>query len=271
MKIFWLTSFLMLGLLFLLIFVQVDTECAPEEINFVALGEGQQLVTLDEFLAKYDSIKIHIKAHQWSFGEYYRNATTGQKKRIREQAKEFILQKIEDALVPYWKDTEWDFNGTTPTPRIGPIACGYFVTTLLQHAGFDIDRYFLSRASSTVMIKNLCNTKSIQKFNNNDFNDFLSHIQKAKEGIYIIGLDKHAGMIVKSKEKTMFVHSRKPRHVGVIIEKVEDSVTLQKSKVYVVGSLLENEELIAQWLSVGTKKPKKLTSADTKMKKSNVM
>ena len=55
-------------------------------------------------------------------------------------ARAYLLTAI-DAHFEHWKGTPWDFNGTTRIPGQGTIACGYFVTTALQDAGFDLPRY----------------------------------------------------------------------------------------------------------------------------------
>ena len=56
----------------------------------------------------------------------------------------------------YWVETKWDFNGVSRVSRQGSIACGYFVTTVLEDIGFKLNRIKLSQQASSVMIFNLC-------------------------------------------------------------------------------------------------------------------
>ena len=53
----------------------------------------------------------------------------------KKQAVDFWVNGISHHLFSQWKKTAWDFNGTATKPGDGPIACGYFVTTLLRDIG----------------------------------------------------------------------------------------------------------------------------------------
>src|SRR5688572_11801089 len=67
--------------------------------------------------------------------------------RVQATTKKTDVQKIpayletclRDSMFEYWYGTRWGFYGTTPKPRQGKIACGYFVTTTLKHLGLNIN------------------------------------------------------------------------------------------------------------------------------------
>ena len=199
-------------------------------------------------LERYDSLRIEIKTQQFRFSEYYLSADSTQKRQILDKARQYIYFTLKDHVIPFWYHTEWDFNGTTETPRKGVIACGYFVTTVLRHSGFHLDKYVLSRKASRALIENTCAYNSIETFRNNDVNGLMSHIDALKDGIYILGLDTHVGLLVKSQGETHFIHSRKPRKVGVVREKAAESSTIQNSGIHVIGDLLANDDFIENWL-----------------------
>ena len=46
------------------------------------------------------------------------------------------MAALRDDLLPAWNGTAWAMNGTSQVPGRGSIACGYFVSTTLMHAGF---------------------------------------------------------------------------------------------------------------------------------------
>src|SRR5262249_39910350 len=59
---------------------------------------------------------------------------------IVERARRALRSAIVDTLFPAWLGTDWSFDGTTEEPRgPGGIACGYFVATILQHAGVRLE------------------------------------------------------------------------------------------------------------------------------------
>lgn len=186
---------------------------------------------------------------QAELAKVYLEASPQEKTKIIKQAKEAIFHGITQELLPFWNETEWDFNGITKEPTKGVIACGYFVATILQQAGIELDRRKMGQASSTDLVKALCQNSTIQSFKKKDFKNFWRYLsQKAPDGLYIIGLDKHTGLIAKQREKITFIHSRKPRLAGVIFEDARISLTLQNSSVHVVGNILDNKALIEKWL-----------------------
>lgn len=67
-------------------------------------------------------------------------------------ARAYLLTAI-DAQFEHCKGTPWDFNGTTRILGEGTIACGYFVTTVLQDVGFDLPRYRWGQLAAEPMIR----------------------------------------------------------------------------------------------------------------------
>ncbi|RYD70663.1 MAG: hypothetical protein EOP53_25020, partial [Sphingobacteriales bacterium] len=57
-----------------------------------------------------------------------------------QQVQDFIYSNISKKMPGYWDGTVWDFNGTTRKPGEGSIACGYFITTILEDIGLKISR-----------------------------------------------------------------------------------------------------------------------------------
>lgn len=245
---FWLLTFLLVGLLGLLgSYIKISFPEIPEYQELEILG-GKNIFDLTAHLKKYDRVQNSVLSKQVSLQNAYKIADTLDKARIFSQARTYLQNTITQEILPYWDKTEWDFNGTTNTPRTGTIACGYFVTTVLCHARLNIDRYHWGRSSSGVLINNLCAKNTVEMIKRNDFKRFLKYFHLKPDGLYLVGLDTHIGFLEKKGEKLTFIHSRKPKKMGVIREQAQDSPTLQKSDVYVVGNLLLNDNLIKKWL-----------------------
>ncbi|MDX2303115.1 MAG: hypothetical protein NW226_09960 [Microscillaceae bacterium] len=245
---FTLTSLIVGGVLFASTIIRVPIPDSSYYYNTARIDGSFDVFDVDKHLAHYDSLKIEIRTQQFRFSEYYQNADSIQQQKILDQARDYIFYTLKDQVIPFWYATEWDFNGTTETPRQGTIACGYFVTTVLRHSGFHIDKYLLSRKASKALIENTCSYQSIQIFRDYDFKGLLEHLEKLQDGIYILGLDSHVGLLVKSGGKTQFIHSRKPKTVGVIQEKASESRTIESSSIHVIGDLLNNDDFIQNWL-----------------------
>lgn len=140
----------------------------------------------------------------------------------------------------YWMGTKWDFNGTTRTPQNGTIACGYFVTTVLDDFGIKLKRIQLAQQVSSVMIKTLCESKSIKHFSKiEQVETYLNG--RNKEEIFIVGLDFHTGFIIKDQSKLYFLHSNYIQKEGVVKEEIRNSRALLSSKSFMIGSVSQKE------------------------------
>lgn len=246
---YYLTGIVLILIVLALNYIQIPFPKVPGYLVYT-LDKPFEVLDLKRHLQEYEQVKADIQQKKAVLAANYQKLPAKKKKEAIEAAKEYLFQRITQDLIPYWFQTEWDFNGTTETPRKGQIACGYFVTTILKHAGIELDKYYLSRASSATLIRHLCDPQNTITIRKNNFSKLLQHFENQPDGLYIVGLDTHVGFIEKKGADLFFIHSRKPRSAGVTREKVKESKTLQKSKIHVVGNLLANQNLIINWLKV---------------------
>jgi hypothetical protein len=151
-------------------------------------------------------------------------------------------------IFPFWYGTFWSFYGHTQVPGQGSIACGYFVTTTLTHAGIKLNRTKLAQCASEQMIKTIVQKKYINYYNNLPINEFVTKIKQNGKGLYLIGLDNHTGFIfINNLNQVRFIHSSGRFPFAVINEDAEKSVVLQKSVYKVVGKISEDEILLSNW------------------------
>lgn len=166
--------------------------------------------------------------------------------KLKKQAKEYLYYTLTDSIFSPWYGTTWDFNGTTEKPKKGNIACGYFVTTTLEHCGFNLPRVKLAQQAASIIIKSLCAKESIKTYNQVD--QLKTYMDGQENGIYILGLDTHVGYLWKSESGLFFVHASYSGNKQVSKEKWNESVVISKSKVFVVGDLLGNEAVLEAWI-----------------------
>lgn len=148
-------------------------------------------------------------------------------------------------IVPFWYGTEWDFNGYTDVPGQGVIACGYFVSTTLKHAGLKINRYKMAQQAGLHEAQTLAlidkNYRTIY-----GIDELMKTLQRDyTDGLYFAGLDNHVGYLYIKNGTPYFLHSNY----------IEDRVQIQKayyadafqSEVYVIAEISTNEELMEKW------------------------
>jgi hypothetical protein len=192
----------------------------------------------------YDSCKKDIKLVKKNIKEAY------DKKLVKEDSlAKLYTQIMLDRIIPYWYGTAWDFNGYTAIPRQGVVACGYFVSTTLQHSGIKLNRYKMAQKSSMDGALMLEPKDSLFiKYSSRE--EFLPVFQqRCKDGLYMVGLSFHVGFLYKSGQEVYFIHSSYLSPTCVVKEKASESEALGQSKVFVVADITYNRSLIKKWLN----------------------
>ncbi len=209
--------------------------CQKQTDNRVVEGTEQEKKVEEKDKEPLLPYEAYLKQNQ--------NALQG--KNISEKQALFF-NAITHSMPKYWIGTDWDFNGTTRTPKEGSVACGYLVTTILEDLGFSIHRIRLAQQVSSKMIKQLSAPNSVNTY---------SSIVKMKASIlenglendvYIIGLDNHTGFLVREGEEIYFFHSDYLKD-EVVYENIDTSKNLRTSKSFMIGSLMQNKTLFENW------------------------
>jgi hypothetical protein len=152
----------------------------------------------------YEQIKKGIQRQRKIFSANYSSAGALTAK-SREELIDFWVTAISHDLFKKWENTPWDFNGITQTPQQGAIACGYFVTTMLQDMDVKLNRVKLSTCASSEMMKSLTPGQRIRNLSPLNYIDFTNTMKSWGKGVYIIGLDYHTGFIVNDGTETWFI------------------------------------------------------------------
>lgn len=200
---------------------------------------------LEAHTQAYQTAKAEIHQKRLSYEQDWKKNPT-KLPVLRSMARDYLLEQLTQHIFPAWHHTTWDFNGTSTEPRKGAIACGYFVTTTLEHCSLQLPRVKLAQQAASIIINQLCQAKSIRWFSQRK--NFQAYLKQQPEGLYILGLDTHVGFLWKTVDKTYFIHSSNSGKRSVQQEPWESSVVIQRSKALVIGNLLDNELLLDHWI-----------------------
>lgn len=202
------------------------------------------LIVLNTYSQTYFEIITNIETRRTELSSIY--SSTENKDSVINIAQEFLFYKIVNEIFSAWYNTKWDFNGTTTTPQKGSITCGYFVTTVLEHAGFKLPRVKWAQLDSETMILKL--NSNVKRFSKRPVQEVINYIESSGKGLYLVGLDIHVGFIVNDGNEISFVHSNyyKPE-IGVMKESLIGKNPLADSRYRVVGKIL-HKTMIEKWL-----------------------
>lgn len=171
--------------------------------------------------------------------------------RILGRAREVLLRAFDETFFPAWRGTAWDYNGTTLRPRQGRIACGYYVTTLLHHAGFPIERARLAQQASERIIRTLVSAARVRRYRDRSASDVVRDVRSQGPGLYLVGLDNHVGFLRVRADSAgasvvRFCHASYLPPGAVTCEDPEVAAAF-RSRYRVVGPLFE-DTLLRGWL-----------------------
>lgn len=158
---------------------------------------------------------------------------------------EYVSYTITNTLFDEWYGTPYDYNGNTTIPQSGQIACGYFVTTILEHAQFNLDRIWYAQQASSVLIDAICGNGHVIKFDN--LNSLEWYINKSESNLFLVGLDTHVGFLWKDGSDIYIVHAAQSGGYEVSKQKIKNASVMLNSNLYYLGNVL-NSYTIRKWI-----------------------
>lgn len=161
-----------------------------------------------------------------------------------------FTELLVNQIIPYWYGTPWSFEGHTEVPGQGKIACGYFVSTTLQHAGIRLNRYRLAQQAPQAEAKAIAMGDSVTVRKGDWLKEVLPDLQKTlKEGIYFIGLgESHVGFLLQRKGRLFFLHSNYTYPAEVRIEPANGQSVLNGFSTFHLTPVSGSRKLMEAWL-----------------------
>lgn len=227
--------------IFILLTILGFSSCSKKlNPNFYFSGQKKPIITQD-----YSKLLQEINNKKNSYTNCASIDST-----IKSNIRDYLVSTAANKLMPQWYGTDWDYNGVTKKPQKSSIACGYFVSTILKDLGFNLSRKEMSTVVSSRAIASLCNKKDRKWLNvgKNSVKDLENYVKKHGKGLYLLGLDKHFGIILNSEKGVYFIHSSYiPFQDCVIKEELKYSLAIKLSNSKVVGKLF-SDRMIDNWI-----------------------
>jgi len=199
----------------------------------------------------YEAVLQQVEKQQAKMVSRYRHSwKERERQRLVKEAREFLLETISRQIFPAWYGTAWAFSGQTDRPGQGAIACGIFVATVLNHAGFALDRVRLGIQPSRYIITNLTGQENLWRLSGRSLKQIQREITRRGRNLYIVGLDKHTGFIFyDGRHQPVFIHASGQKGLRqVVAEELTVSETLRRSRYFILGQML-TEKMMEDWLT----------------------
>lgn len=194
-------------------------------------------------LEDYRHAQADLETRRHELAEQWKTAPA----KARLGAREALLRYLEQSAFPAWAGTTWNFYGTTTTPREGTIACGYYVTTVLEQAGFKLERVVLAKQASSYLVSTLARGTKVEWLRPADNADAVAQVRaRFGDGLFVVGFDFHVGFLRLDGARAEFCHSSFIEPGAVTCEDPVASGAFA-SRVYVVSDAL-NDRVLDDWV-----------------------
>jgi hypothetical protein len=201
---------------------------------------------LDTYLVAIQEIAQHREQLQLA----YQQASTDEERDAVLRSARSLLEISLPQLMHCWLGTPWDFNGTAHQPGPDKVACGYFVSSVLQDAGFKVEWAPLAQQASQNILATFLPKDKLHIRVDADYDRFVDEVLSHGPGVHIVGLDNHVAFLVTTPgQELRFIHSSGSSPWCVVDENRSTAYTLQQSRYRVFGHLTANEEVLRRWLN----------------------
>lgn len=171
---------------------------------------------------------------------------SGYKPVYLDSARRYLEYCVADSMYLFWKNTPWEFYGSTQKPGTGSIACGYFVTTVLRDLDFNIPRVKWAEVASETFIRAFCG-KNVKTYRGESI-AFIEQTYRTQPGrVFVAGLDYHVGFFIH-RDTFGFLHSNYYQpEIGVRMESAHGNNPFASSHYRAIGRLFD-DEMVKAWL-----------------------
>ena len=197
----------------------------------------------------YTTLSNDLEEHRQRLSQRYLQAADNpERSEILGEARRLLEESL-PRLMRCWLGTPWDFNGTAHEPGRGKVACGYFVSSVLQDAGFRVEWARLAQQASQNILGTFVPREEMNFLVGVPYHEFLAAVESSGSGIYIVGLDSHvAFLVVTARGEIRFIHSSGASPYCVVDESQDDAHVLRSSNYRVTGNLTASGEVVRSWL-----------------------
>jgi hypothetical protein len=192
----------------------------------------------------YDAARAELAAQRLELAARYAKAPTALKRSaVLSAARAALLTAFDEQLFPAWAGTPWDFYGTTQTPREGNIACGYLVSTLMEHAGFKVPRVKMAQQASEYIVRSLAEPDEVMRFHDVERPAVLERLRaKLGEGLFVVGMDFHVGFLRVTGKEAKLCHAAFFEPKQMLCEDAATSAGFE-SRYHVIGKVFADVQL----------------------------
>lgn len=226
--------------------------CGPAAAPEQAVAAVPEVAAAD----RYEATLAAIEAERQRLAGRYAAAAGQEKARaaIRAEARAYVRAAIVDEIVPAWLGMPWGLgsNSTANRPHAPgmTVACGYFVAAVLEAAGLRLSSRFKFAQATALRVQRSLAPDAVHRYFSVAGEVLAQKIAGLGEGVYVIGLANHIGLVVVDARGVRLVHASYTGDQLVTDEPLAAAQAIADSrpKGYFVSPVMHDDRLADLWL-----------------------
>ena len=205
--------------------------------------------------ADYEATLAGIEAGRRRLaGRYAAAVAEDERAAIRAEARAYVRAAIVDEIVPAWLGMPWGLgsNSTANRPHAPgmTVACGYFVAAVLEAAGLRLSSRFKFAQATALRVQRSLAPDAVHRYFSVAGEVLAQKIAGLGEGVYVIGLANHIGLVVVDARGVRLVHASYTGDQLVTDEPLAAAQAIADSrpKGYFVSPVMHDDRLADMWL-----------------------
>lgn len=196
----------------------------------------------------YQAVLESVEKTRKFWAEQYKQATSAARSdEVLALAGVALEEAVAVDIAHFWYGTRFDKNGTAEVPGEGEIACSYFITTLLQEAGMNVERVKIAQQGALDIAKIICQPQNLTHCTAPAEVEAL--MAKKGKGLYIIAFNFHVGFLYNNGYETRLIHASPLPPSTVANIPMKGARSFDYSPFYDIGRLADNKDLIRKWFT----------------------
>lgn len=229
----------------------------PAAASVAIAGPAATAAATGHDAAAYEAALARVEARRVALGQRLAAADSGAaREEVRAEARAYVLAAMREVVFPAWMGMAWGLgpNSTPLRPHAAgtEIACGYFVSSVLENVGLRLGtRFTYAQAPALHAQRSLAPDKEdLHRFFSIPGDALARRIAALGEGIYVIGLNNHIGFVDVHGGQVNVVHASYTGAQVVTSEPLATAEVIDNSRAagYFVTPLFQDDRLIDRWL-----------------------
>ncbi len=199
-------------------------------------------------IESYEQVKQKVIQVKTAYATSYKKTDdNAEKQQLLNNSAEFLEGAIGNSLAKHWNGKGFDVAGFKKKHDPRKVWSNYFVASLLEDAGFKLNKYKFAAQPAQKIVLSLCDKQLLANLNSlESVKAFTDH---HGVGVYLLAFDDFLGILHNDGFRKDVIHVAKYQNDRVVRIPLNMAANFTKASNFSVGKLSGNPSILYAWLN----------------------